>query len=58
MRRHIWAEALYRLRKDARGVTAIEYTLIAALIAVAAVALIAEIGGEVAAPFNTIAGNL
>ena len=51
-------EAAGRLRKDARGVTAIEYTLIAALIAVAAVVLIAEIGGDVAAPFNTIAGNL
>jgi Flp pilus assembly pilin Flp len=46
------------LMDDARGVTAIEYTLIAALIAVAAVLVIAEIGIDVSAPFNTIGGNL
>jgi Flp pilus assembly pilin Flp len=43
---------------DERGVTAIEYTLIAALIAMAFVALITQIGDFVSAPFQTIAGKL
>lgn len=46
------------LIRDARGVTALEYTLIAALIAVVAVLVIAEIGSDVSAPFNTIGNNL
>lgn len=49
---------VFRLIADERGVTAIEYTLIVALIAIAAVLVIATIGSEVAAPFNTIAGSL
>jgi Flp pilus assembly pilin Flp len=44
--------------EDGSGVTAIEYTLIAALIAVAAVLVLIQIGADVSAPFNTIAGNL
>jgi Flp pilus assembly pilin Flp len=47
-----------RLIEHDCGATAIEYTLIAALIAVAAVILIIQIGADVSAPFNTIAGNL
>ena len=58
MFKSIWREAVRRVIEDERGVTAIEYTLIAALIAVAAVIVIAEIGADVRAPFNTIAGNL
>jgi pilus assembly protein Flp/PilA len=48
----------FRLVGDERGVTAIEYTLIAALIAIAAVALITQIGSDVIAPFSTIASRL
>jgi Flp pilus assembly pilin Flp len=48
----------FRLVGDVRGVTAIEYTLIAALIAIAAVVLIGQIGSDVIAPFNTIASKL
>jgi pilus assembly protein Flp/PilA len=47
-----------RLVDDERGVTAIEYTLIAALIAIVAVALIRQIGSDVIAPFSTIASKL
>ena len=43
---------------DQSGVTAIEYTLIAALIAMAFVALISQIGDFVSIPFQTIAGQL
>jgi Flp pilus assembly pilin Flp len=46
------------LMADQSGVTAIEYTLIAALIAMAFVALITQIGDFVSTPFQTIAGKL
>ncbi len=36
-----------RLAKDERGATAIEYTLIASLIAVAAIASMRSVGGKV-----------
>jgi Flp pilus assembly pilin Flp len=52
------AGAALGLNADERGVTAIEYTLIAALIAMAFVALITQIGDFVSAPFQTIAGKL
>jgi Flp pilus assembly pilin Flp len=48
----------FRLIGDARGVTAIEYTLIAALIAMAFVALITQIGDFVSIPFDTLASQL
>ena len=46
------------LIEDKSGVTAIEYTLIAALIAMAFVILITQIGDFVSTPFETIAGKL
>jgi pilus assembly protein Flp/PilA len=52
------ANSIGRLIREDGGVTAIEYTLIAALIAVAAVLLMMQIGADVSAPFNTIAGSL
>jgi Flp pilus assembly pilin Flp len=52
------AGAVLALIANERGVTAIEYTLIAALIAMAFVALITQIGDFVSAPFQTIAGKL
>jgi pilus assembly protein Flp/PilA len=49
---------LASLLKDESGVTAIEYTLIAALIAVAAVGSFTLIGTDLSSTFGTIAGKL
>jgi pilus assembly protein Flp/PilA len=52
--------ALYsnKLTKDDSGVTAIEYGLIAALIAVVCIALWTTIGGNLSTKFNDIATSL
>jgi len=50
--------SLRRLIEDSRGVTAIEYGLIAALIAVAAVVVMGTVGTNLSSTFNTIAGGL
>ena len=47
-----------KLLKDESGVTAIEYGLIAALIAVAAVAVMGNVGTNLTATFSTVAGKL
>jgi pilus assembly protein Flp/PilA len=44
--------------KDKSGVTAIEYALIAALIAVAAIAAFTLVGTNLSTTFSTIAGQL
>ena len=49
---------LYRVIEDGRGVTAIEYGLIAALIAVAAVVLIGTVGTNLTTVFSQVANNL
>jgi pilus assembly protein Flp/PilA len=46
------------LTKDQSGVTAIEYALIAALIAVAAIAAFTLVGINLSTTFSTIAGQL
>lgn len=46
------------LLKDESGVTAIEYGLIAALIAVAAIVAMKLVGAGLLATFNTIASDL
>ena len=46
------------LIKDTRGATAIEYGLIAALIAVAAVSTITTVGQHLSTTFNTVATKL
>jgi pilus assembly protein Flp/PilA len=46
------------LLKDESGVTAIEYSLIAALIAVAAIGSFSLIGTGISTTFSTIAGKL
>ncbi|HEX3496862.1 MAG TPA: Flp family type IVb pilin [Roseiarcus sp.] len=43
---------------DESGVTAIEYALIAALIAVAIIGAVTTVGTNIGAEFNTIAGTL
>jgi pilus assembly protein Flp/PilA len=49
---------LQHLIKDDRGVTAIEYGLIAALIAVAAIVMITSVGTNLTSTFSTVANNL
>lgn len=44
--------------RDEEGATAIEYALIAALIAVAAITAMSSVGTEIAAFFTRIAGEL
>jgi len=50
--------SLRQLIEDSRGVTAIEYGLIAALIAVAAVVVMGTVGTDLSSTFSTVAGNL
>jgi pilus assembly protein Flp/PilA len=47
-----------KLIKDESGVTAIEYGLIAALIAVAAIATISTVGGNLTSTFSKVAASL
>jgi pilus assembly protein Flp/PilA len=47
-----------RLMTDERGATAIEYGLIAALIALAAISTITNVGKNLSATFNTVATKL
>jgi pilus assembly protein Flp/PilA len=47
-----------RLLDDESGVTAIEYALVAGLIALAIAAVLPMIGAELVVPFQTIANNL
>ena len=49
---------LSNLLRDESGVTAIEYALIAALIAVAAIAAFTLVGTNLSTTFSTIAGKL
>ena len=49
---------ILRLLRDQDGVTAIEYTLIASLISIAAVALMGTIGGNLNNTFSKVAGSL
>ena len=50
--------ALKSFIADQRGVTAIEYGLIAALIAVGIITAVGLVGTNLTATFNTIAGKL
>jgi pilus assembly protein Flp/PilA len=47
-----------RLLRDDSGATAIEYGLIAALIAVAAVTVLGTVGTNLTGTFGTVASNL
>jgi pilus assembly protein Flp/PilA len=46
------------LLRDEQGATAIEYGLIAALIAVAAITAMQSLGSELNTTFNTVSGEL
>ncbi|RST30243.1 Flp family type IVb pilin [Sphingomonas ginkgonis] len=47
-----------KLIKNNKGATAIEYGLIAALIAVAAIGAMQSIGGKLSTTFNNVSNNL
>ncbi|MBB4312620.1 Flp family type IVb pilin [Roseospira marina] len=47
-----------RLASERRGATAIEYALIAALIAVVIIAAVTTLGTGISDPFNSIGGQL
>ncbi|MEY2925606.1 MAG: hypothetical protein RL367_83 [Pseudomonadota bacterium] len=51
-------KTLVRLLTDKRGATAIEYGLIAALIAVAAVTAMGNLGTKVGKTFNNVNNNM
>lgn len=48
----------YTLRNDRRGVTALEYGLIASLIAVAIITSVGSLGTKLSSTFSTIATHL
>ena len=52
------ARVFRRLIDNTSGVTAIEYGLIAALIAVAAIVMITSVGTDLTNVFSTVASNL
>lgn len=47
-----------KMLKNEKGATAIEYGLIAALIAVAAIGAMTSLGGKLSNTFNNVSGNL
>ncbi len=49
---------LARWRSDDRGATAIEYGLIAALIAVVIIGAVTTVGTKLKTTFTTVAGNI
>ncbi|RYD73680.1 MAG: Flp family type IVb pilin [Verrucomicrobiaceae bacterium] len=49
---------LTMLARDARGATAIEYGLIAALIAVAAISAMGALGNQLTRTFTNVANNM
>ena len=52
------SQVISRLIEDIRGVTAIEYALIAALIAVAAIAAFTAVGTDLSTTFSYVASQL
>ena len=49
---------LLKFLKEEEGVTAIEYGLIAALIAVAIIAIVTTVGGKLVTTFTSVSDNL
>lgn len=47
-----------KMIKNSKGATAIEYGLIAALIAVAAISAMSTLGGKISNTFNNVSDNL
>jgi pilus assembly protein Flp/PilA len=55
---NVSAYVIYRLAEEKGGVTSIEYALIAALIAVAAIAAFTLIGTRLSTTFSSVANRL
>ncbi len=51
-------KTLNRFAKDESGATAIEYGLIAALVAVAIITALTTLGGKLTSTFNYVSGKL
>lgn len=51
-------QIIRKLIRDKKGATAIEYGLIAALIAVAAITAMSNLGGQLGNTFNQVKGNM
>lgn len=51
-------KSIRKFMKNNKGATAIEYGLIAALIAVAAIGAMSSIGTKLKGTFNNVSGNL
>lgn len=51
-------QLIQKFVRDEEGVTAIEYGLIAALIAVVIIGAVSAVGGNLSSVFNAIASNL
>ena len=51
-------KSIRKLFKNNKGATAIEYGLIAALIALAAIGAMSSLGGKLNSTFNKVANNL
>ena len=49
---------MFKLIRDSKGATAIEYGLIAALIAVAAIAALQSVGTKLSSTFNNVSNEL
>lgn len=47
-----------KIFKNSNGATAIEYGLIAALIAIAAISAMSQLGGKISTTFNNVSDNL
>jgi pilus assembly protein Flp/PilA len=56
--RTVLSGKLHQLKLDNRAVTAIEYALIAALIAVVIIAAVTTLGKNVSSTFNKVASEL
>ena len=56
-RRH-HTQFIRKMLKNEKGATAIEYGLIAALIAVAAIGAMTSLGTKLSGTFNNVSGNL
>ena len=51
-------QTIRKLIRNNKGATAIEYGLIAALIAVAAISAMSSLGGQLCSTFNQVKGNM
>jgi pilus assembly protein Flp/PilA len=50
--------SFHKFIRNSKGATAIEYGLIAALIAVAAISAMSTLGGKISSTFNNVSDNL